>query len=913
MGRQTVNLTPLMKKSSCRVASLLLACIVYTPWLYSQTPDAFDPGAGGPVRALALQPDGKILAAGEFTSLGGQTRKYIGRLNANGSLDTAFVPGGGNSSLWGTDQPVFCAVVQADGKILIGGSFASVGNVARNGLARLNSDGSVDTNFVVTVAGGTVNSLVVQPNGQIVVGGYFSSLGGQPRTCLGRVNRDGTMDTNFTSVANGIVYALALQPDGGILVGGAFSSLGGQALNGIGRLNPDGTCDTNFVASGTSQGLYALAVQPNGQVLVGGYFTSLNGTNYARLARLNANGTLDEAFNPIISSGQVYSLVLQTNGQILVGGYFGAVSGQACTNLARLNADGGLDTSFSPGPAPYFSSSVRSLLVQSDTRILVGGAFSTLAGQPRSNIGRLEADGSVAFSFNPNPNPTSNIYALAYQPDGKLLVGGDFTMMAGVSRKALARLNADGTLDANFNPGVTGTVYCVSVLTNGQILVAGMFTGLAGGSRTSLGRLNTDGSLDTTFNVAIGTSSPEVYCLAVQTNGQILVGGSFSSLGGRPCNGLGRISSTGTLDTSFGASFGWSYGGGPRIYSIVVQPDGKLLIGGAFDSSNGQGRNSLVRLNPNGFTDSTFNPAGYASPGNVNCLALQPNNQVLVGASVNGPPLSRLNADGSLDTNFNATANSSVSALALQADGRILVGGRFSLLGGQTNVCLGRLNADGTADTNFNGGIQASYPWVYALALRADGGIVVGGTFGSLGGQARANLGLLNNTEPATQTLASSGNTITWLRGGTGPELSGATLEACTDGATYFNLGPATRVAAGWQVTGVSLPTNTLIRARGAVSSGQGNGSGGFVESSIAIDPLSPPRIMSTDGSLGFGVNGFGFRLAGLLGQTVVIECSSNLLDWSPLATNAVTISPCSFSDTSGLDSAARFYRVRLQ
>ena len=125
--------------------------------------------------------------------------------------------------------------------------------------------------------------------------------------------------------------------------------------------------------------------------------------------------------------------------------------------------------------------------------------------------------------------------------------------------------------------------------------------------------------------------------------------------------------------------------------------------------------------------------------------------------------IGRLNPDGSLDTSFNPGANGAVDSMAVQTDGRIMVAGSFGTLGGQTRAFIGRLNAGGSVDATFNPGAGGS---VYALAVQQDGGVLAGGAFTTLGGQGRNHLGRLNNTDPATENLGFDGSTATWLRGG---------------------------------------------------------------------------------------------------------------------------------------------------
>jgi len=436
----------------------------------------------------------------------------------------------------------------------------------------------------------------------------------------------------------------------------------------------------------------------------------------------------------------------------------------------------GMPDSFDPGA----NSGVYGMAVQADGKVLVGGNFTTLGGQSRPHIVRLNADGKLDTNFNPGAN--ESIISLAVQPDGKILVGGGFTNLVGQSRSFIGLLNTDGTLDTGFNPGANSGVNTLAVQPDGKILVGGQFTALAGQSRSYLGRLNADGTLDTSFNP--GANGP-VDSLAVQPDGKILVGGEFTTLAGQNRSYIGRLNADGTLDTAFapGAS-------GIGVYSLAVQTDGKILVGGWFYTLGGQSRSCIGRLN----------------------------------------------ADGTLDTSFNPGANSYLYSLTLQADGRILVGGAFTTLGGQSISCIGRINADGTLDTSFNPGANVT---VYSLAEQADGKILVGGWFTNLGGLNRSYIGRLTATTPATQNLNFDGSTITWQRGGSSPEVSRTVFDGSTNGTNWVSLGAGTRIAGGWQLTGLA-PTNASLRARGFTTGGYFNGSSWFVETII-----NPPTITS--------------------------------------------------------------------
>jgi len=284
----------------------------------------FNPNLDGGVRSLAVQADGKVLIGGYFETMGGVSRRRIARLNADGSLDTGFNPN--------ANDEVSSLAVQADGKVLIGGNFTTVGGVTRNHIARLNTDGSLDIGFN-PIANGWVNSLAVQADGKVLIGGNFTTVGGVARNNVARLNTDGSLDTGFNPNAS-FVGSLAVQADGKVLIGGFFTTVGGVARNRIARLNADGSLDTGFNPT-LNGGVGILAVQADGKVLIGGEFTIVGGVARNRIARLNADGSLDTGFNPN-ADDNVDSLAVQADGKLLIGGDFFAVGGAASNYVTRL-------------------------------------------------------------------------------------------------------------------------------------------------------------------------------------------------------------------------------------------------------------------------------------------------------------------------------------------------------------------------------------------------------------------------------------------------------------------------------------------------------------------------------------------------------------------------------------------------
>jgi uncharacterized delta-60 repeat protein len=321
-------------------------------------------GANGPVRALLVQSDGKILLGGSFSRVGGQVRAKIARLNPNGSLDLAFNPA--------LDGDVRALAIQ-DNQILVGGRFSQVNGQAHAGLARLNTDGSLDTTFNPQFEG-VVNSIALQSDGKIIVGGNYTTVNGVSRKHLVRLNENGTLDNTFAIYDETYINALVVQPDDKIWLANWWDELM--------RLNPNGSLDVGP----SEMPAASLALQPDGKLVVAGWNT---------IARLNIDGTVDSSFTPPEPNGNVAALGLLSNGRITVGGNFSQLGAQTIPYLGQLSSGGTLISTYKPEP----NFTVYALAVQPDGKILVGGDFTLVGGQLRSSIARVNPDGSLDESF----------------------------------------------------------------------------------------------------------------------------------------------------------------------------------------------------------------------------------------------------------------------------------------------------------------------------------------------------------------------------------------------------------------------------------------------------------------------------------------------------------------------------------
>lgn len=375
--------------------------------------------------------------------------------------------------------------------------------------------------------------------------------------------------------------------------------------------------DTSFNPGSGAGGGIVEQVLPlsDGRILVCGNFTSFNGAARSYIVRLNANGSVDESF--LAHPGYwVRHMEVQQDGKIVIGGYFTTVEGQPRNRIARLNPNGSLDTSFNVGSGATtiiaggidgnIDPFVFWLAIQPDGKVIITGNFREYNGASSWGIARLNSDGSRDASFNVGAGLNSWGRHLLIQPNGQILVSGWFTSYDNQSFNRLVRLNPDGSADHSFNPffGDKTAIYSTALVGGGKIVAAGHSLNDEGLFRRELERLNADGSVDSSF---VGRSNDKTETLAVQSDGKIIIAGSFTRVNDTPVNSLARLNPDGTLDDSFLVNVD------NFIWSAVLQSDGKLLIGGGFNTVDGVSRVGVARIltgsggNPPPPTDSAPN------------------------------------------------------------------------------------------------------------------------------------------------------------------------------------------------------------------------------------------------------------------------------------------------------------------
>lgn len=371
-----------------------------------------------------------------------------------------------------------------------------------------------------------------------------------------------------------------------------------------------GSIDTSFhVGSGfnilalTDYGLKALAIQPDRKIIVSGTFTSYNGTEYQQLIRIDTNGVIDSSYSIGAGfNGNITTVHMLKDTTLLVAGSFTTFNSTNVKGLIKLNKNGTLNTSFNPLDSNI--SLVKAIAVDTaNGKIYIGGNFTSVGNTPKKHIARLFSDGTLDNTFNVGAGFThityaqAPVYTLKVQPDGNLLVGGDFDFYQGETASKLCRLLPSGTLDATFYTMFNGIVNSVDLMNDGKIIVGGEFTSAMFNPFSKIVSLNTDGTVNTSFNIGTGISG-EVYVVKVTPNNKILVGGSFNFFDNVQTMALVQLNANGSRNSNFiiGTGFTCNSGNPAHIYSILVQPDSNVVVGGFFYHYQDSTSNHIVRL-----------------------------------------------------------------------------------------------------------------------------------------------------------------------------------------------------------------------------------------------------------------------------------------------------------------------------
>ncbi len=730
----------------------------------------------GAVNAVALQSDGKIIAGGNISRYkappAGSAQTSLKRLNPDGSLDTTTSFNTTAATLFDSQgqTEINKILTVAGDKLYVGGVFTSYNGTARGGLMRLNADGSLDTAFATSGIGNSnsfgiryVLALAEQPDGKLLVGGGFNRANGTYCPNLARFNSDGTLDASFSPVAalasSTFVGDIAVLPDGDIIVAGGLARAGGGSTPLLVRLNSDGSLDPSLApAFGSDFGdIDELVVLPDGRILIGGDVSFLpSGTSYY-FACLLPDGSLDTTFMTNVGSGPTGwaggEIALQPDGTIFVGGIFTSWSGSPRASIARLQPNGSLDAAFAPPPhtlhpsIPAYGTHFYSFAFQPDGKLVAGGWFA------RVSDNAVETYNLTRFvnEYAPASPGTIRLVATSVsigenQPSVTLQVSRFGGTTGAVTADFATLTGGFGGVDGNATSGVDFTS------TSGTLSWA---VG-EGGLKTITVPLLTDSVLDgaKTFTVQLSNLTGGAFLPAPAARATVTIrdAEAVPVVTSQPASVSLEQGAAFTLavryDSVLAATVQWQRdpdGDGPLPFTDIPGAISTTYTVTNADAATHSGPYRAVLTNPNGTTTSATAtvsisvPAGsvvtsFAPADNGSILLAAPDSSGRIVAYVNGTNLRRLSVGGVFEptTSF-GIAVSGVSAILAADDGRTYIGGNLpvpythqpSNTTSSVSTRLFRLNNDatGTIDTSFS--VSTNGP-VTALAAGASGKIYVG-------------------------------------------------------------------------------------------------------------------------------------------------------------------------------------------
>ena len=618
---------------------------------------------GGSVSAIAVQGDGKVFIGGNFGKVGGAAHRNFARLNADGSVDATFQINADGTVL---------AIAVSGSTAYISGMFSHVGAQQRYGVAAID----IDTGTVLPWNPGAepayISALAIG-EGTVYIGGAFETMGGASRTALAAVDATTGVALPFDAqIATGEVNALAI--DNGVLyaAGGFPFGVGGVPHVGVVALDPiTGTADPWTPFTGDENPFVRDMTIAGSILYLGGDLFGGPTTGWSAIAAFDITSRARLAWTSS-SLWTVYHMAVAGN-SMLVAGQFGPRNGFARIGLA--------DASLEPwDPDVDLNSGI--VVATEGSHAFIGGTFTHVQGGESGGFARIDVD-DAAIADSPPIEAQTYLNALAFQDDGKLVIGGAFARVDGVPRHNIARLLVDGSVDPDFDPGSNGTIW--ALLAHGATLYAsGAFSQIGGQPRSALGAIDVNTGDATAWNPTLGQSGSLPYIGSLSASDtNLYVAGEFSALGTEARSNIAAV------DLSSGTVLPWSMDTDDQVIALAVA-NGIVFAGGVFSFAGGQPRERLAAFDGTTGSVLTWNPG----------------------------------ADGI------------VSAIAVQGDS-VFVGGSFALLGGQVRSAIGEIDVTAGSVSDWAPYIAAGS--VYELAID-HGQLFAGGDFSSIDGQARPSI-----------------------------------------------------------------------------------------------------------------------------------------------------------------------------
>ena len=629
----------------------------------------------------------------------------------------------------------------------VGGGINNVGGSGASGVAHINADGSVDTAWTPSVAGGQGVFAMAKVGNAVLIGGSFTSVDGQPRTRLAALDATTGDLLDWAPVANSTVHTMTASGDT-VYIGGQFTQLAGQSRSLAGQVRlgartggVSGTCldawnDADCLTGWDPQvggwGVKSIATDGTDAWLAGA-ISSIGGQARGYLGRVDATTGLVDAWNPALNS-EAEGIALDGT-TLYVGGLFTDAGGTERNRLAAYDTTTDTLTSWNPNVS---GNTVKTLQVVGST-VYVGGQFTAVGGLSRFHAAAISTSGAVQ-SWDPHVCNQGNgapsyVYGLSVA-SGKVYLIGDFPCMGGLKRTHAAAVGPDGLL-TSWAPVINGPVFSFSRL-GSTIYMAGNFSSVNGTTRTTAAAVDASGTLTAWDPAPAGDRATDV----LATPSRIYISGFFGSIGGTPARGVAVVDpTTGALDGTFD----------PQLDGPVraMWLDGsRLFVGGDFSTASGENHVHIASLDATtGAVNSAFTAGvsdGYNTGAQIEALAVIGQRVYLGGyfQKVNGVSQRFAAAvdatTGVLDTGWNPTIGNWVFALAPSSDGStvFIAGDGMMVTSDAPGAAFGAAEVDAvTGDlTAWRGDTQE----VRGISV-SDAAVFLAGSFSWVGGQSRSN------------------------------------------------------------------------------------------------------------------------------------------------------------------------------
>jgi uncharacterized delta-60 repeat protein len=702
-----------------------------------------------------------VLPDSSFVGFGGFRPCY--RVDKHGVLDASFFNPEAYNQTYGSYR-------DAEGRFVIWGSVTISTYGEKHGIARLLSNGRVDSTFAPINSIGSMSSSVIWsacplPDNSIIAAGIFGAVNGVPHSNIVKINPEGVVDFSFAANgSNARIRAVALDTisdptNPTLLVGGEFTMFNGVDAPYLVRINLDGSLVSSFHSTLSVNGeVSRIQIDSQGRVYIAGPFTMVNGVNTNRITRIFADGTLDEEFNTNavafgILDGPVHAILIEED-RLLLGGEFTTIGTTPAVKVLSVFLDGQLNPNFDltqGGPG----GSVYSLARWTDSTYVVGGSFTRITTSLRKDIYVIDLENHlVRDKLLVEKGFSGLVKAVLPLPNGNILYGGDFVRFDGTTCNGLACTNAAGEIVESFiNNLPNGSSVSDFELRNDTILVSGSFTSYRGQPVRQIMKIDLDGNLDPNFNTTTGPNN-QVFDCAIAEDGTIFCVGSFSNVSGLPYNKVVRLNPNGTVNTNFDLSF--EIGFGEEIRQVVVDNQRVYLSGNIWDRPQNLERSGIYVFLWDGQPDFDYLenlPSGNTTFSNSRALALDNQGRLLI--SVGSNDVLRLNVNGSLQSELaNVGGSNVVQRIRISENDKIYLAGQFTSVGGISEVQrLARLFDNGSIDTGFTPVPFNSDVWDVAEQPWDDKVIAVG-NFSSFGDQQAQRLARLRGGCTSVDVLA---------------------------------------------------------------------------------------------------------------------------------------------------------------